>query len=81
MEKVVLRSKSSQAKISGTIISITGAFVVTLNKGPPIVIVQPSPSLLLHIAKSNWVIGGLLLSAGYMLYPPYYIVQVKFLIV
>lgn len=86
MEKVVLRSKSSQAKILGTIISITGAFVVTLYKGPPIVIVKSSPSLLLHqslpnISKSNWVIGGLLLSAGYMLYPPYYIVQVKLLIV
>ncbi|GMI88805.1 hypothetical protein HRI_002549800 [Hibiscus trionum] len=35
MEKVVWNS-SSKAKVMGTIISITGAFVVTLYKGPAI---------------------------------------------
>lgn len=80
MEKVSLRSTSSQAKILGTIISISGAFVVTLYKGPPIVIAQTSSVSLnqpLNSVKSNWVIGGLLLTAEYILVPLWYIVQVN----
>lgn len=80
MEKVALRSTSSQAKILGTIISISGAFVVTLYKGPPIVIAQKSSVSLnqpLNSLKSNWVIGGLLLTAEYILVPLWYIVQVN----
>lgn len=80
MEKVALRSTSSQAKILGTIISISGAFVVTLYKGPPIVIAQTSSVSLnqpLNSVKSNWVIGGLLLTAEYILVPLWYIVQVN----
>ncbi|XP_030954019.1 WAT1-related protein At3g28050-like isoform X2 [Quercus lobata] len=80
MEKVALRSTSSQAKILGTIISISGAFVVTLYKGPPIVIAQKSSVSLnqpLNSLKSNWVIGGLLLTAEYILVPLWYIVQAQ----
>nr|XP_023874329.1 WAT1-related protein At3g28050-like [Quercus suber] len=80
MEKVALRSTSSQAKILGTIISISGAFVVTLYKGPPIVIVQTTSVSLnqpLNSLKSNWVIGGLLLTAEYILVPLWYIVQAQ----
>jgi len=81
MEKVVLSSKSSQAKIWGTVVSISGAFLVTLYKGPPI-IVLPTPSLKLHqplsnTTQSNWVIGGLLLTAEYTLVPLWYIVQTQ----
>ncbi|KAK4603766.1 hypothetical protein RGQ29_012322 [Quercus rubra] len=80
MEKVALRSTSSQAKILGTIISISGAFVVTLYKGPPIVIAQTSSVSLnqpLNSLKSNWVIGGILLTAEYILVPLWYIVQAQ----
>nr|POE83619.1 wat1-related protein [Quercus suber] len=80
MEKVALRSTSSQAKILGTIISISGAFVVTLYKGPPIVIIQTTSVSLnqpLNSLKSNWVIGGLLLTAEYILVPLWYIVQAQ----
>ncbi|KAF3444689.1 hypothetical protein FNV43_RR14382 [Rhamnella rubrinervis] len=81
MEKVVLRSKSSQAKIWGTVVSISGAFLVTLYKGPPIFRL-PTPSLKLHqplstTIQSNWVIGGLLLTAEYILVPLWYIVQTQ----
>jgi hypothetical protein len=82
MEKVVLRSTSSKAKILGTIISISGAFVVTLYKGTPIVIAHRSSVSLyppLNSLKSNWVIGGLLLTAEYILVPLWYIVQVNYL--
>ena len=82
MEKIDLRGTSSLAKIMGTIVSISGAFVVTLYKGPPIVISQPSSASLyqpLNSLKSDWVIGGLLLTAEYILVPLWYIVQVNFL--
>ncbi|XP_059449989.1 WAT1-related protein At3g28050-like [Corylus avellana] len=80
MEKIDLRGTSSLAKILGTIVSISGAFVVTLYKGPPIVISQPSSASLhqpLNSLKSDWVIGGLLLTAEYILVPLWYIVQTQ----
>lgn len=84
MEKVVLKSNSSQAKVMGTIISISGAFVVTFYKGPRIIFSSsPTISLSLHhnsqqlsSSDSNWVIGSLLLTAEYILVPLWYIVQV-----
>ncbi|ONI19456.1 hypothetical protein PRUPE_3G280700 [Prunus persica] len=83
MESAALRSRSSQAKILGTIVSLAGAFVVTLYKGPPLVFPHQSPSISLHQpllnpttpTNSNWVLGGLLLTAEYILVPLWYIVQ------
>lgn len=82
MEKIGLKSSSSQAKVLGTLVSITGAFVVTLYKGPPIIIAS-SPSIALDqpqllSSSSNWIIGGVLLTAEYILVPLWYIVQVIF---
>ncbi|CAL2250434.1 unnamed protein product [Prunus armeniaca] len=85
MESAALRSRSSQAKILGTIVSLAGAFVVTLYKGPPIVFPHQSPSISLHQpllnstppTNSNWVLGGLLLTAEYILVPLWYIVQAQ----
>ncbi|PQM32900.1 WAT1-related protein [Prunus yedoensis var. nudiflora] len=85
MESAALRSSSSQAKILGTIVSLAGAFVVTLYKGPPIVFANQSPSISLHQpllnsttpTNSNWVLGGLLLTAEYILVPLWYIVQAQ----
>ncbi|KAH7846594.1 hypothetical protein Vadar_015806 [Vaccinium darrowii] len=80
MEKLALRSSSSQAKIIGTIVSISGAFVVTLYEGPPIEL-TPSPSISLHqplgSQQPNWVIGGLFLTSEYILVPMWYIVQAQ----
>ncbi|CAK9308912.1 unnamed protein product [Citrullus colocynthis] len=83
MEKVVLKSNSSQAKVMGTIISIIGAFVVTFYKGPRIMFSSEPISLSLHhhpqlsSSDSDWVIGSLLLTAEYILVPLWYIVQTK----
>ncbi|XP_059644962.1 WAT1-related protein At5g40240-like isoform X2 [Cornus florida] len=78
MEKLVLRSSSSQAKIVGTIVSISGAFAMTLYEGPPIVLTL-SPSKSLHwphsLLQSNWSIGGLLLAAENLLVPVWFIIQ------
>ncbi|KAI4352702.1 hypothetical protein L6164_006926 [Bauhinia variegata] len=83
MEKVAFKSRTCQAKVLGTIVSIAGAFVVTLYKGPPIITVH-SPSLSLHeplkvinSVDRSWALGGLLLTAEYILVPLWYIVQVQ----
>ncbi|PON47450.1 Plant-drug/metabolite exporter [Parasponia andersonii] len=83
MEKVTMRSTSSQAKMLGTVVSIGGAFVATLYRGPPIIL-APSSNISLHgqpllqnDTKSNWVVGGLLLTAEYVLVPLWYIVQTQ----
>ncbi|KAG8635055.1 WAT1-related protein At3g28050 [Manihot esculenta] len=80
MERVAMKRRSSQAKVLGTIVSIAGAFVVTLYKGPPIIIVS-SPSLLfnqsLQSTHPNWILGGILLTAEYILVPLWYIVQTQ----
>ncbi|XP_028778631.1 WAT1-related protein At3g28050-like [Neltuma alba] len=83
METIAIKSTSCQAKVLGTIVSISGAFVITLYKGPPIIITH-APSFSLHqplnILKSvdrSWAIGGLLLTAEYILVTLWYIVQVQ----
>ncbi|KAB2022957.1 hypothetical protein ES319_D07G249100v1 [Gossypium barbadense] len=62
MEKLEMRNSSSQAKLLGAIVAVTGAFVVTLYKGPP-VLMSSSPSDFLHhpfdSKQFKWIIGGL----------------------
>ncbi|KAE8717359.1 hypothetical protein F3Y22_tig00110050pilonHSYRG00085 [Hibiscus syriacus] len=74
MEKLELRSSKSRIKILGTLVSISGALIITLYKGPPILSqpVQPhseqSPSTMLITTSNNWVIGGLFMAtAGFSL--------------
>ncbi|KAL5720329.1 hypothetical protein ACHQM5_013008 [Ranunculus cassubicifolius] len=65
MEILDMRKSSSQAKFMGTIVSLSGAFIVTLYKGPPIVIIPSNSNLhnqLSLTSQSNWVFGGLLLA-------------------
>lgn len=83
MEKLELRRLSSQAKIIGTIVSISGALVVVLYKGPKVInTVSPAISLNslfdpLSSSQSNWVIGGGLLAADYVIVSIWYIMQVQ----
>ncbi|CAJ1943917.1 unnamed protein product [Sphenostylis stenocarpa] len=66
MEKLNIGSSISQIKVMGTVISISGALLVTLYKGSPITSfgIPHSPSKplssLLAQTSSNWAIGGLL---------------------
>ncbi|KAK6267394.1 hypothetical protein QUC31_018231 [Theobroma cacao] len=83
LERVALRSSSSQAKVLGTLASISGALVVVLYKGPK-VFSSPrgtSSSVLLEwpleSPESNWVVGGILLAVAYLLFSFWYIIQVK----
>ncbi|GLU11226.1 hypothetical protein SLE2022_279860 [Rubroshorea leprosula] len=80
MEKVAFRSSSTQAKMIGTIVSISGAFVAVLYKGPTVFSSAPPVLLQWHLGSSslsNWLIGGLLLVAQYLLFSIWYIVQTQ----
>ncbi|XP_034672495.1 WAT1-related protein At4g15540-like [Vitis riparia] len=65
LEDLDMRSSRSQIKLLGTLISISGALIVTLYKGPPI-IGGGSMSSNNHLLKTadNWVIGGLFFAAA-----------------
>ncbi|CAA2994608.1 WAT1-related At3g28050-like [Olea europaea subsp. europaea] len=73
MEKLEPSSTSSRAKVVGTLVSISGAFVVTLFKGPSINS-PPDKHQILHSSRSNWIIGSLFLTIEYILVPVWYIV-------
>ncbi|KAK3407769.1 hypothetical protein EUGRSUZ_J00140 [Eucalyptus grandis] len=76
MEEVSLNRRSSQAKIIGTVLSVCGACVITLYKGRPVIFtLKPSLSLypLVHTSNSNWAVGGILLTACYVLTTLWYI--------
>lgn len=75
MEKLEWSSSSSQAKLLGTIVSITGASVVTFYKGPPIMMTLSSSQLFLP-PQSSWILGGILLTADAFSYSAWFIVQV-----
>ncbi|XP_031265025.1 WAT1-related protein At5g40230-like isoform X2 [Pistacia vera] len=81
MEKLILRSAKTQAKIIGTIASISGALVVVLYEGPTILSSSAkhptSLQFLLGSSLSSWVIGGLLLSVEYLLFSFWYIIQTE----
>ncbi|KAM7509100.1 hypothetical protein LguiA_019553 [Lonicera macranthoides] len=85
MEKLEIRRLSSQAKVIGTIVSISGALVVVLYKGPAIITsVTPSTSLNSLFdpstyAQSKWLIGGGLLALEYVIISVWYILQAKVL--
>ncbi|KAK4417738.1 WAT1-related protein [Sesamum alatum] len=78
VEKLALSSKSSRAKVVGTVVSISGAFLVTFYKGPSIISSSStavSPHQSLHSSQSNWMIGSLFLSVEYILVAVWYIIQ------
>ncbi|KAG2251779.1 hypothetical protein Bca52824_081915 [Brassica carinata] len=79
MEQVVLRSSATQAKIIGTIVSMSGALVVVLYTGPKILASSTTVSHDQHltISESSWIIGGLLIAAQYLLVSIWLILQTR----
>ncbi|CAJ1931510.1 unnamed protein product [Sphenostylis stenocarpa] len=77
MEKVHWRHSSSQAKVLGTIVSICGAFVVILYKGPLILRTHASKiSMKLQFsAQANWILGGICCVADSFFTSSWYIYQ------
>ncbi|XP_062010070.1 WAT1-related protein At4g15540-like isoform X1 [Rosa rugosa] len=66
MERLSFRSSSSLAKVMGTLVSISGAMVVVLYKGP---------TILSTTAEKNWVTGGLLVAVGFLMFSTWSILQ------
>ncbi|XP_042053324.1 WAT1-related protein At3g28050-like isoform X2 [Salvia splendens] len=67
LEEVDFRRLSTVAKSLGTVVSISGAFVVTFYNGPAILNTPLTSSSLTHLALSstqNWALGGFLLASG-----------------
>ncbi|XP_050382728.1 WAT1-related protein At4g15540-like isoform X2 [Argentina anserina] len=65
MERLSLRSTNTRAKLMGTVVSISGALVVVLYKGPTV----------LSATERDWVKGGLLLTLAYLLFSSWSILQ------
>ncbi|PON98896.1 Plant-drug/metabolite exporter [Trema orientale] len=81
MEKLNWRSSTSLAKSMGTIVSITGALIVTLYKGPSLLLTSSSSNLFYTelLQQPNWVLGGLLLTADSVLASVWLIIQASIL--
>ncbi|KAK3018282.1 hypothetical protein RJ639_003550, partial [Escallonia herrerae] len=66
MEKLDLRSSTGLAVSLGAVVSVSGAFIVTLYKGPQFLKASSFPPdfprSLLHSQDSTWIVGGLLLA-------------------
>jgi drug/metabolite transporter (DMT)-like permease len=80
MESISIRSASTQAKMIGTIVSISGALIVVLYAGPPLI--TPSHSIspnhaMIGSPQSGWVLGGFLLAVDYSLVAVWYIFQAR----
>ncbi|KAE8651244.1 WAT1-related protein At5g40240-like [Cucumis sativus] len=80
MEKIDLKRSSSIVKIVGSAVSISGALVVVLYKGP-IVISNPYSPGPKHLDSShpqpNWIMGGLCFVFQYLFNSFWYILQTK----
>lgn len=81
METLDFRRSSTLAKTLGTLVSISGALIAILYKGPVILSSQSPQSTFsveypLRTLQKNWVLGGLLLVAFCILNSVWYILQV-----
>ncbi|KAK8522480.1 hypothetical protein V6N13_115447 [Hibiscus sabdariffa] len=72
MENLEWRRTSSQAKVFGTVVSVTGAFIITFYKGPTILRLSHQ---LLSSPQLQWVLGGLFLATEAFMTSAWYIIQ------
>ncbi|XP_039005543.1 WAT1-related protein At5g40240-like [Hibiscus syriacus] len=84
MEKVELRRETTQAKIIGTITSISGALVITFYRVPKVFSSSPWTSSsfvqlqsLFQSSRSNWIFCGILEAIAYLLYSFWYVIQAR----
>ncbi|KAI3733006.1 hypothetical protein L1987_64220 [Smallanthus sonchifolius] len=71
MEKVHLQSYTTQAKIIGTLLSISGAIIATVYSGP---------TLLSTSVNMDWITGGILLAGQYFLLSFALVAQTKIVV-
>ncbi|PON75974.1 Plant-drug/metabolite exporter [Trema orientale] len=82
MEILDLRSSTTQAKVLGTIVSISGALVAILYKGPTILSSKSMkvPYHSLGTSQANWAIGGFLLAIQNLMFSASHILQAQILL-
>ena len=76
MENLNLKLQSGQAKMIGSVVSITGALMVTLYKGLQLTSGSLQHETLLS-QKSDWLLGGLFLAAASLCISLLLVVQAK----
>jgi len=80
MEKLDWKTNSTRAKSIGTLVSITGALIITLYKGQAIINNHPSnklfPKNLNSSEQFDWVVGAVLLAGHSFVLSLLFIVQV-----
>ncbi|KAL2928786.1 hypothetical protein RDABS01_028536 [Bienertia sinuspersici] len=78
MEKLNVRNLTCLAKLVGTIVSIAGAFIVTLYEGPPLLkrhVPLHSHQFILLGEHTKWIIGGFLLAVDCVMASSWVIIQ------
>ena len=79
LEDVKMKEARTQAKIIGTLVTFSGALLMTLYKGPAIDIMHSHPTN--HDANSSsnkhWVVGTILILIGCSGWSAFYILQVS----
>lgn len=81
IEAVDLRRSNTQAKIIGTIVSVSGAMVAVLYKGPTLLSSHQSGSVIIQsplTSQTSWVFGGFLLASDQLCTSSTYILLVIF---
>lgn len=81
MEMVNLSAQSNIFKLIGTIVSISGAFIVTFYQGLPIILFPSPNKTYLHSLldiQPNWTVGGLLLATSSIFFSLTYIAKVTY---
>ena len=83
MEKLDISKQTSRAKIGGTIVSFTGATIMTLYKGINVISIhdESSHNLPANTSKltfdKHWIKGSVILVASYLSISAFYILQVQ----
>ncbi|KAL5071077.1 hypothetical protein RYX36_021964 [Vicia faba] len=82
LERMKLREIGCQAKVIGTVVSLGGAFLMALYKGPVLQIVGSSAATQMHQPEnvndptgSHWLLGALFLLIGCAGFSAFYILQ------
>ncbi|CAM8983270.1 unnamed protein product [Rhodiola kirilowii] len=79
IDKLRLRTKAGWIKITGALLCIVGALVISLYKGPGFFIDRHklSPHVKLVASKTHWLRGSLFLLGSCLSYSIWFIIQVK----